>query len=44
VLSSYRLINIIGLEAFKSFYANRPNRLTNFLKEHIQVAKANLVV
>lgn len=35
VLSMYRLINIIGLQAFKSFYANRPNRIANFFKEYI---------
>lgn len=36
VLSMYRLINIIGLQAFKSFYAKRPNRMANFLKEYIK--------
>ena len=37
VLSMYRLINIIGLQAFKTFYANRPNRLAGFLREHIHL-------
>lgn len=35
IFSIYRLINIIGLQAFKSFYANRPHRITNFFKEYI---------
>lgn len=37
VLSMYRLINIIGLQAFKTFYANRPNRLAGFLRDHIHL-------
>lgn len=36
VLSMNRLINVIGLKAFNSFYANRPQRITNFFKEYIQ--------
>lgn len=39
VLSIYRLINIIGIQAFKSFYVNRPHRMTNFFKEYIQLMK-----
>ncbi len=35
VLSMIGLINIIGLEPFKTYYANRPHRITNFLKEYI---------
>lgn len=36
VFSIFRLINIIGLQAFKSHYANRPHRIANFFKEYIQ--------
>lgn len=39
VLSIYRLINIIGLQAFNAFYANRPHRITNFFKEYILFGK-----
>lgn len=40
LLSTVRLINIISLEAFKTFYANRPNRLAGFIKDHIQCWQA----
>lgn len=36
IFSIYRLINIIGLEAFNRFYANRPHRIRNFFKDYIQ--------
>ncbi len=34
-LSTFRLTDIIGLQAFKTFYANRPNKITNDLKTYI---------
>ncbi len=39
VLGTYRLINAIGLEAFNSFYANRPHRIANYFKEYILTCK-----
>lgn len=39
VLSMCRLINIIGLEPFNSFYASRPNRISNFLKDYISLVE-----
>jgi hypothetical protein len=35
VLSIYRLINIIGFDAFQAFYVNRPHRIRNALREYI---------
>ncbi|MDQ2994564.1 MAG: aminoglycoside phosphotransferase family protein [Pseudomonadota bacterium] len=35
VLSMYQLINIIGLQAFNSYHAKRPHRITRFFKEYI---------
>jgi hypothetical protein len=34
-LSTYRLINIIGFEAFQSFYADRPHRIRSDLRDYI---------
>jgi len=38
-LSTERLINIIGQEAFKSFYAKRPNRIKEFFAEYIKASQ-----
>ncbi|MCC2666281.1 MAG: uncharacterized protein K0S63_197 [Gammaproteobacteria bacterium] len=33
-LAHYRLMTSVDLQAFKSFYANRPNRLAGYLREY----------
>lgn len=40
VLSAYRLIDVIGLKAFQSYYAKRPHRLANFLREYMKLCNS----
>jgi hypothetical protein len=40
VLSCYQLMMSVDLQAFKSYYANRPSRIAEYFREYIDIGKS----